>query len=76
MFVHLSQIIQVRDEIGENVVSAMNSKTTHRMMVTKFFFSLTKQLLKTWLIQVSYRDHEQFLLALSDIDRTEVLGNC
>lgn len=42
MSVHLSQIIQMGDDMDENVVSAMNSKTTHSMLVTKFFYSSTE----------------------------------
>ena len=37
MSVHLSQIIQMGDDMDENAVSAMNSKTTHSMLVTKFY---------------------------------------
>lgn len=66
----------MRDELRKNVVSTMNCKTAHRMIVTKFFFSLAKQLLKTWSIQVSYGDHESLLLALSNIDCTIALWNC
>lgn len=64
------------DEISKEVMSAMNSKTAHGMMVTKFFVCLTKQVLKTWLIQARYWDHEPLLLALANIHCTVTLGNC
>lgn len=63
------------DEISKDVISAMNSKTAHGMMVTKFFFRLMKQVLKTWLIQACYWDHESLLLTLTNVYCTVVFGN-
>lgn len=78
MFVSVSShgSLKLRNEIGEDVFSTLNGKTIHGMIVTKFSFSLTKQVLEAWLSQVSYGDHKPLLLVLSNIDCTMSLGNC